>query len=148
MASGQRFLFRSIMVCALSLSIGWGIRGNFGHAFGAIGWAFGGTISYMMVIAYTHSGHWPSQVYGFACLCVIGFTWGAMGGAGTALPACLDRERLTSLFLPMLAVFAAWFLQDLVIPLVVPPQPSGSRHESVLYWYDTCWVAALVAIVA
>src|SRR6266851_5040787 len=159
MASGQRFLFRSIMVCALSLSIGWGIRGNFGHAYGAIGWAFGGTISYMMVIAYTHSGHWPSQVYGFACLCVIGFTWGAMGGAGTALPACLDRERLTSLFLPMLAVFAAWFLQDIAFAVIQRLQdlqvlhyqlivPSNMRHESVLYWYDTHWIAVLVALVA
>jgi hypothetical protein len=166
-----------VLVCALSLSLGWGIRGNFGHAygamipgalaalaaallsgrpdwwrrtayfalFGALGWAFGGTISYMQVIAYTHSGHRPSQVYGFACLCVIGFTWGALGGAGTALPACLDRRRLTELFAPMLAVFAAWFLQDLLTPLLVPPAPPGRRHESVLYWYDTSWLAALVA---
>jgi len=74
---------------AFSLSIGWGIRGNFGHEygamipgalaamaavllsgredwyrriayfafFGALGWSFGGSISYMQVIAYTHSGH-------------------------------------------------------------------------------------------
>jgi hypothetical protein len=177
MAKDGAFFFRSMVVCALSLSLGWGIRGNFGHAygamipgvlaalaavllsgredwwqragyfalFGALGWSFGGTISYMQVIAYTHSGHWPSQVYGFACLCVIGFLWGSLGGAGTALPACLDRERLTSLFAPILAVFVAWFLQDLVVPLLVPILPSGSRHESVLYWYDTCWIAALVA---
>jgi hypothetical protein len=178
--AGGSSLLKSVMVCALSLSLGWGIRGNFGHAygamipgalaalaavllsgredwwrragyfafFGALGWSFGGTISYMQVIAYTHSGHWPSQVYGFACLCVIGFLWGTLGGAGTALPACLDRERLTSLFPPTLTVFVAWFLQDLLVPLVVPPQPSRSRHESILYWYDTCWVSALVAAVA
>ena len=74
---------------ALSLSIGWGIRGNFGHEigaalpgalaamaicltagrsdwlerihffamFGAIGWSFGGSMSYMQVVSYTHSGH-------------------------------------------------------------------------------------------
>jgi hypothetical protein len=180
MANDSSSLLRSIVVCALSLSLGWGIRGNFGHAygamipgalaalaavllsgredwwrraayfalFGALGWSFGGTISYMQVIAYTHSGHWLSQVYGFACLGVIGFLWGAMGGAGTALPACLDRQRLTSLFAPVLAVFAAWFLQDLILPLILPILPSESRHESVLYWYDTCWVAALGAIVA
>lgn len=178
-ASGSS-LGKLVVVCALSQSLGWGIRGNFGHAygamipgalaalaavllsgredwwrragyfafFGALGWSFGGTISYMQVIAYTHSGHGPSQVYGFACLCVIGFLWGALGGAGTALPACLDRERLTSLFPPILTVFAAWFLQDLLVPLVVPPQPSRSRHESVLYWYDTSWLEALVAATA
>ncbi len=109
-----------ILLVALSLSIGWGIRGNYGHEtgamfpgavaaiavallsgradwqrrvaffafFGALGWAFGGSVSYMQVIAYTHSGHLPSQVYGFACLYVIGFLWGGLGGAGTALPGC------------------------------------------------------------
>src|SRR5215510_1857859 len=93
------------LLTGLSLSIGWGIRGNFGHEygamipgalaalavvlmsgrpdwwrrahyfamFGAIGWSFGGSMSYMHVIAYTHSGHWPSQLYGFACLGVLGF---------------------------------------------------------------------------
>jgi hypothetical protein len=97
MAKGPSFLFQSVLVCALSLSLDWGIRGNIGHAygamipgalavvllsgredwwrragycamFGAVGWSFGGTISYIQVLAYTHSGHWPSQVYGFACL--------------------------------------------------------------------------------
>jgi hypothetical protein len=180
MGEGRWPLSRSVVLCGLSLSLGWGIRGNFGHVygalipgalaalaaclasgredwwrragyfalFGALGWSFGGTMSYMQVIAYTHSGHWPSQLYGFACLCVIGFLWGVLGGAGTALPACLDRERLTSLFTPTLAVFAAWTLQELVLPLVVPPQPSQSRHESILYWYDTSWVEALVALAA
>jgi hypothetical protein len=169
-----------VVACALSLSIGWGIRGNFGHAygamipgalaalaavllsdrpdwwrraayfglFGALGWAFGGTISYMWVIAYTHSGHLPSQVYGFACLAVIGFTWAALGGAGTALPACLDRERLTSLFPPLLVVLTAWLLENLLVPLLVPLLPGARRHESPLYWYDTCWLEALLAIVA
>jgi hypothetical protein len=171
---------RMVVVCALALSVGWGIRGNFGHEygalipgalaalaavvlsgredwgrraayfglFGALGWSFGGSISYMVVIAYTHSGHLPSQVYGFACLAVIGFAWGALGGAGTALPACLDRGRLTALFPPMLAVFAAWCLQDLVVPWVERLEAAERRHESFLYWYDTDWLAALLAIVA
>ncbi len=177
---------KMILLGALSLSIGWGIRGNFGHEygamipgalaaiavvlasgredwwrrvgyfgmFGALGWSFGGSISYMMVIAYTHSGHSESQLYGFACLAVIGFIWGALGGAGTALPACLDRERLTEMFVPILAVFAAWFLQDLSVPSLERALSGGvvrtgdDRHESPLYWFDTDWIAALLAILA
>jgi hypothetical protein len=173
-------ILRTALLSGLSLSIGWGIRGNFGHEygamipgalasialalmsgrtdwwrriayfglFGALGWSFGGSISYMQVIAYTHSGHLPSQVYGFACLFVIGFTWAALGGAGTALPACLDRERLTSLFPPLLAVLVAWTLQDFLVPLVEHVESAAHRHESFLYWYDTDWIAALLAIVA
>jgi hypothetical protein len=126
----------------------WWRRVAYFGMFGAIGWSFGGSISYMWVIAYTHSGHLPSQVYGFACLFVIGFAWGALGGAGTALPACLDRERLTELFAPVLAVFFAWFLKGLIVPLFDAIPPGDARHESALYWYDTAWLAALVAVIA
>src|SRR6185295_5375313 len=135
------------LATALSLSVGWGIRGNFGHEygamipgalaamaavllagredwwrrvgyfgfFGALGWSFGGSISYMQVIGYTHSGDSVSVAYGFASLFVIGFLWAAFGGVGTALPACLNREQLTEFFIPLTAVFAAWCLQDLAI---------------------------------
>ncbi len=178
MESGWRTLFRSATLCGLSLSLGWGIRGNFGHAhgamipgalaalaavlvsdrqdwwrrsayfamFGAIGWAFGGRMSYMQVIAYTHSGHAPSQLYGFACLCVIGFLWAFLGGAWTALPACLDRDRLTRLVAPVLAVLAAWFVKNLVLTFIFPQPDERHRHESRLYWYDTSWLDALVAL--
>ena len=76
-----------LLLTALSVSIGWGIRGQFGHeygaalagalggmsvallsgrpdwwrrvhffaALGAIGWAFGGNMSYIKTLAYTHS---------------------------------------------------------------------------------------------
>jgi hypothetical protein len=168
----------ALLLTALSLSIGWGIRGNFGHEFGAmipgalaamacvllsgrddwwrrvayfamfgaLGWSFGGSMSYMQVVAYTHSGHSASVLYGFACLFVIGFLWAALGGAGTALPACLGRDRLTELFAPLSAVFLAWWLQEAL------GEPAWHRFLAPrgysLDWYDTDWLAALLAIVA
>jgi hypothetical protein len=167
-----------VFLVGLSLSIGWGIRGNFGHEygamipgalaglaavllarrsdwyprcaffafFGALGWSFGGSISYMQVIAYTHSGHSGSVLYGFACLFVIGFLWAAMGGAGTALPACLSRDSLTEFFTPLTVVFVGWILQDIIVARWYTD--SEYRQNSPLYWYDTDWVAALVAIAA
>ncbi len=160
-----------LVLTALSLSIGWGIRGNFGHEFGAmiagalaaiavaitsgrddwrrrvaffgmfgaLGWSFGGSISYMQVVAYTHSGHSPSVLYGFANLFVIGFLWAAMGGAGTALPACLDRERLTRLFAPITAVLLAWWFQEDWL------EPWLANQGYDLDWYDTDWLGALTA---
>src|SRR5438128_835551 len=148
------------ILTALALSVGWGIRGNFGHEygamipgalaamaaallagredwwrrvayfgfFGALGWSFGGSISYMQVIGYTHSGHSPSVLYGFACLFVIGFLWAAIGSAGTALPALLDRERLTEFFVPLSVVFAAWWIQAGAVGLV-ETHSSDFRHE-------------------
>jgi hypothetical protein len=162
------------VLTALSLWLGWGIRGNFGHEygamipgalaamaavllsgradwqsriayfamFGALGWSFGGSISYMQVVAYTHSGDSQSVLYGFACLFVIGFMWAAMGGAGTALAAVVDQSFLDSMFLPMGVVFALWWLQGVAI------EPLMSAQGFNLFWYDTDWVAATLAVLA
>jgi hypothetical protein len=161
------------VVTSLSLSLGWGIRGNFGHEygamvpgalaalaavllsgrgdwhrravdfalFGALGWSFGGSMSYMQVVAYTHSGHAPSVLYGFACLFVIGFLWAAMGGAGTALPAVADRSFLSALFVPMGVVFFLWWLQGVAI------EPWLRHRGYQLDWFDTDWLAALLALI-
>jgi hypothetical protein len=162
------------VLTALSLWLGWGIRGNFGHEygamipgalaamaavllsgrddwqrrlvyfamFGALGWSFGGSISYMQVVAYTHSGDSASVLYGFGCLFVIGFLWAALGGAGTALPAVVDQTFLDALFFPMGVVFTLWWLQGVAI------EPLLRQQGFKLFWYDTDWLAATLALVA
>ncbi|SOD92559.1 hypothetical protein SAMN06269250_4040 [Spirosoma fluviale] len=176
-----------MLLSGLALSIGWGIRGNFGHEygaafagclaaivvpllsgradwrqrvlyfafFGAIGWGFGGSISYMQVIAYTQSGHTATQWFGYVGLFYIGFLWAALGGAGTALAAVAKREQLVQLVKPILFLFGIWFLQDLVEdPLVewlqagLPADHTWSRHKSPLYWLDADYLAALFALLA
>lgn len=161
------------LAAALSLWLGWGIRGNFGHEYGAmipgalaalavclmsgrpdwharavefamlgaLGWSFGGSMSYMQVVAYTHSGHSPSVLYGFACLFVIGFLWAAPGGAATATAALAHRRFLADLLLPMTIVFALWWLQGAAIA------PALESRGYRLDWFDTDWLAALLAIV-
>src|SRR5260370_35819863 len=101
-----------LLLAGLSVSIGWVVRGQCGHEygaalagalggmvvallsgrpdwvrrvhyfamFGAIGWAFGGSMSYMKALAYTHSSDPATLLYGFGCLFVIGFAWAAPGG--------------------------------------------------------------------
>ena len=173
-SSDRRLGVAYYVLIAFSLSIGWGIRGNFGHEygamiagalsamamvlmagradwdrriayfalFGALGWSFGGSMSYMKVIAYTHSGHSPSVLYGYVSPFVIGFLWAAPGGAFTALPAFADRDRLTELFAPMSAVFVTWWVQEVwIVPWLV-----SKGYE--LNWFDTDWLGVLLAIVA
>ncbi len=171
--------WQMVLLGGLSLSLGWGIRGNFGHEygaaipgalasmavvlmsgradwwpriayfamFGALGWSFGGSMSYMQVVSYTHSGRSTSILYGFANLFVIGFLWAALGGAGTALPAFLNREHLTLFFVPLIAIFIGWAIQAILVDRFFSVQPMR-RHENPLYWYDTDWLATLVAFVA
>jgi hypothetical protein len=138
-------ILAAIAAVALSGRPDWRRRVAYFAFFGALGWSFGGSMSYMHVIGYTHSGHSLSVLYGFACLFVIGFLWAALGGAGTALPAFLDRDRLTSLFAPITWVFVAWLGQDL-LEWAWLAGDRAYRHEDVLYWYDTDWVAAWLAL--
>ncbi|MVM38115.1 hypothetical protein GO730_11860 [Spirosoma sp. HMF3257] len=179
--------WQSVLLGGLSLSIGWGIRGNFGHEygaafagclaaivialvsgrsdwqqrvlyfafFGAIGWGFGASVSYMQVIAYTMSGQSATQLYGYAALFYIGFLWAGLGGAGTTLAAVAERERLVKLFKPILFVFGIWFLQDLIEDPIAHALQSGikldhtaSRHKSPLYWFDADYLAASTALLA
>lgn len=181
----------SILLAGIALSIGWGIRGNFGHEagammpgalaaiavcllsgredwrdrvaffafFGAIGWGFGGSISYMHTVSYTHSGNGPSQLYGYGANFVVGFLWAGIGGAGMALAATMDRERLTALFKPMLFLLAGWvFLLLFNSPLFaglgefLAHRTGGDstlvmdRHEKPFYWLDSDWLSTLTAL--
>lgn len=181
----QSFRAGTLLLVGLSLSIGWGIRGNFGHEygaafagslaaitvcllsgrqdwrervlyfafFGALGWGFGGSVSYMQVISYTESGHFASQWYGYTCLFIIGFLWASLGGAGTALAAVADRRSLEQLFRPLLCVFASWLLLDLIEDPVsnylqskIQFDNTWSRHKSPLYWFDSDYLAAFFAL--
>lgn len=168
---------RALLFVGLSLSIGWGIRGNYGHqwgaalpgalsamaaviisgredwmrrvayfgVFGAMGWGVGAAMAYMVVIAYTHSGQSASVLYGFCCLCIIGFLWGAFGGIGTALPAFLTREKLTQFFVPLALLFFAWWLENLFEAHFIDTNPLYAKH-SPMDWYDTDWTSALLAL--
>lgn len=142
----RNITWQFIVLAGLSLSIGWGIRGQFGHEYGAgmagslgclaiavlsgredwqrraayfamfggIGWAFGGSMAYMKVVAYTHSPDAATSLYGFANMFVLGFLWAAPGGTGCALPAYLSREDLTEFFHPISAAIVGWFLRDML----------------------------------
>lgn len=175
----------SVFLIGLSLSIGWGIRGNFGHEygaafagclaaiagallsgrddwrervpwfalFGALGWGFGASQSYMQVLSYSESGHAVSQWFGYVSLFYMGFLWAAMGGAGTAFAAVASRDQIIRIFKPMLFVFGAWLLLDIIEDPVARWLQSGvafddtlTRHKNPLYWFDADYLAAFFAL--
>lgn len=176
----------SVLLIGIALSIGWGIRGNFGHEygaafagclaaiaaavlsgredwrekvgffalFGAIGWGFGATQSYMQVISYTQSGDTASQWFGYLALFYIGFLWAAMGGAGTSLAAVASRERISKMVVPLLFVFGVWFLLDWIedplgkwLEEGVQFDSNWSRHKNPLYWFDSDYLPAIFALI-
>lgn len=134
------------LLTGLSVSICWGVRGQFGHEYGAalagaiggmtiallsgredwrarihyfaflgaVGFGFGGAMSYMKTIAYTHSSDSLTSLYGFACVFLLGLIWAAPAGAGIAVAAYFSREELTKFFVPISAVFLSWYAHDAV----------------------------------
>ncbi len=184
------FRTSSVLVVLLSLSIGWGIRGNYGHEagamipgalaavaaalmsgredwrrrvpffafFGALGWAFGGSISYMLPPSYTETGQLATQVYGFVATFFEAFLWAGLGGAATAYAAVEDREKLTAIFRPLLWVFGFWAVQYLVqdtpfdfqnrLLAAFGADRTDFRQRDPLYWLDSEWLEAVLALVA
>ena len=175
----------TIFLVGIALSIGWGIRGNFGHEygaefagalgaiavallsgredwrsrvpyfafFGALGWGFGASQSYMQVLSYSESGHLSSQWYGYLAIFFIGFMWAALGGAGTAFAAVAPREKLVHIFKPFLFIVGAYIILGLIEdPLARWLQPGASfdtnsfRHKNPLYWFDAYYLQACFAL--
>ncbi|HNG31371.1 MAG TPA: hypothetical protein PK012_16755, partial [Blastocatellia bacterium] len=161
---------RLVALTALSMSVGWGLRGDYGHEAGAmmpgallglalclaagrsdwlqraptvaaacaIGWAFGGQMSYGIVIGYTADSAWANVLYGYANLFIIGALWGAVGAGILSLSLTLRRAELDAFVAPLLAVYAGWKLLDF----------SGVTDWMETRWnpYDTDWVAASSAL--
>jgi hypothetical protein len=159
-----------VILTALSMSVGWGLRGDYGHEAGAmmpgalfglalclvagradwvrrsatiaalcaIGWAFGGQMSYGIVIGYTASAAFADVLYGYASLFLIGALWGTIGAGILGLSLTLRRSELDAFVGPLIAVYAGWKLLDF----------SGATAWLEGRWslYDTDWVAASSAL--
>lgn len=164
----------SFLVVALAHSIGWGIRGNFGHEYGAmipgavsalalcvalpwpylhervalvglagaVGWSFGGSMSYGQLTGMTSTETLAHAAYGFAMLGVIGFLWALVGGAAVGLAVRWPRSGVASFVAPLICVFAAWAVLDLVASLM------AEATLGRLSWWDTDWLGVLVALLA
>jgi hypothetical protein len=105
---------------------------------GAVGWAFGGQMSYGQIAGYTASSSIADVAYGYGCLLVIGALWAGTGSAILALSVTKSRSYLESFAGPLIALWLVWFAMDL----------SGLTAWLVKSWYlnDTDWFAALSAL--
>lgn len=160
---------RLITLAALSMSVGWGLRGDYGHEAGAmmpgalfglavclaagrkdwleraptlaaicaIGWAFGGQMSYGIVIGYTASSTFANVAYGYAGLFLIGALWGAVGAGLLGLGLTLRRSEIDAVVGPLLAVYLGWKLLEWT--------GLEARLDALWNPYDTDWIAAAAA---
>jgi hypothetical protein len=128
-----------LSICLASGRRDWWRRSSIMAMCGAIGWAFGGQMSYGLVTGYTASFSLPDVVYGYACLFVIGGLWAGIGSAILALSVTKPRSYLERFAGPLVVLWVTWLIMDL----------SGLTAWMVKNWYlnDTDWFAALSALV-
>jgi hypothetical protein len=161
-----------VILAGLAMSLGWGIRGDYGHEAGAmipgallglsiclasgredwwrraslmgmcgaIGWAFGGQMSYARITGYTVSSSLPDVFYGYASLFLIGGLWAGIGSAILALSVTQPARYLERFARPLAALWLVWFVLSL----------SGTTSWLSDRWSlnDTDWVGATSALAA
>jgi hypothetical protein len=127
-----------LAICLASGRQDWWQRSTIMAMCGAIGWAFGGQMSYGRVIGYTASSSLPDVSYGYASLFLIGGLWGGTGAAILSLSVTESRSYLERFAGPLVALWLVWFAMDL----------SGLTGRLAETWYlnDTDWIAASSAL--
>ena len=127
-----------LSICLASGRRDWWHRSTIMAFCGAVGWAFGGQMSYGLIIGYTASSSMPDVAYGYGCLFLIGGLWAGIGSAILALSVTQSRSYLESFAGPLAALWLVWFAMDL----------SGLTGWLAETWYlnDTDWFAALSAL--
>ena len=127
-----------LAICLASGRPDWWRRMTIMAFCGAVGWAFGGQMSYGIVVGYTAASSLPDVAYGYACLFLIGGLWAGIGSAILSLSITKSRSYLESFAGPLVALWLVWFAMDL----------SGLTDWLAETWYlnDTDWFAALSAL--
>ncbi|MHC4170293.1 MAG: hypothetical protein ACYSWQ_25405, partial [Planctomycetota bacterium] len=128
-----------LAICLGSGREDWWQRSTIMAMCGAIGWAFGGQMSYGRVIGYTASWSLPDVTYGYACLFLIGGLWGGIGAGVLSLSVTESRSYLERFAGPLIVLGLTWIGMDL-----------SGRTEAlaeIFYLNDTDWIAASSALI-
>lgn len=128
-----------LSICLASGRRDWWQRATIMAMCGAVGWAFGGQMSYGKVIGYTASSSLPDVAYGYASLYLIGGLWAGIGSAILALSVTQPRSYLESFACPLVILWLVWFTMDL----------TGLTAWLAQTWSfnDTDWYAASSALI-
>jgi hypothetical protein len=127
-----------LAICLAARRADWWPRASLLAMAGAIGWAFGGQMSYAMVVGYTVSTSYLDVAYGYGCLFLIGLLWSGIGSAVLALGLTEQRSRLERVAGPLIAFYLVWLFLHW----------SGLTRELSRRWplHDTDWVTALATL--
>jgi hypothetical protein len=135
-----------LALCAASGRADWYRRAAIAGLFGAIGWAWGGTLSYMEQTLYALSGSFPDVLYGYTILFFFGALWAGIGAAVLGLALTEPISVLETLIRPFAAVSAA-FLFIYLIFFFRPSWADAMETLSVRQFHRTVWLGSAIALV-
>ncbi|TWU14867.1 hypothetical protein CA54_37370 [Symmachiella macrocystis] len=136
-----------MMLCLGSGRLDWQRRAAVVGLFAAVGWAWGGSMSYMEQTFYVLSDSYPDVLYGFAVLFFIGGLWAGCGGALLGLGLTESRSELASLTRVFIVVCLLYFAAFLDL-LLVPAHRDAYITFTVKHMHNGDWLSATLTLVA
>jgi hypothetical protein len=135
----------------LTLSLGsgrsdWQKRAAIAGLLGSIGWAWGGSLSYMEQTLYALSGSFPDVLYGYVMLFFLGALWAGIGAGILGLAWTEPIFVLEGLIRPFTAV-SAGLLATYLCFFFKPAWAESLETLSVRQFHRTAWLGAAITLV-
>ena len=114
-----------------------------------IGWAFGGSSSYGLLVGYTLKESLSTSVYGYFALMIVGALYSSIGCGLYGLALTQRRSFLENSLWPLAITYLVWLALDWAgvtawgLSLV---QKDPNFPEATHWLFDTVWVYALASL--
>jgi hypothetical protein len=132
-------------ICLASGRPDWVRRTAVAGLFAAVGWAWGGSMSYMEQTFYTVSDSFPDVLYGYSVLFFEGALWAGIGGGALGLALTLPRSELDRLARPI-AVLGAVYLAIFLFLFFNHTAKDLYDRISAQHFHDGDFFATLIAL--
>ena len=135
-----------LVLCLGSGRLDWHRRSVVAGLFAAVGWSWGGSLSYMEQTLYALSDSFPDVLYGYTMLFFLGGLWAGIGGAVLGLALTEPRSELERLVRPFTAICVAFLIGYLYF-FFVDDHKQAYETVTVRHFHDGDWLPALIALV-
>jgi hypothetical protein len=134
-----------LVLCLGSGRLDWFRRTAVAGLLAAIGWAWGGSFSYMEQTLYALSDSFPDVLYGYTMLFFLGGLWAGIGGGALGLAFTESRSELERLLRPFVAVCAVFFLVHLYF-FFMPEHREAYATITVVHFHNGDWLSATLTL--
>lgn len=136
-----------LSLCLASGRPDWYRRSAVASLFCAVGYAWGGSLTFMEYTFYVSSYSLPTVYYAYAGIFFVGAMWSGLGCGSLGLALTLPRSRLAALVRPF-ATLCLVYLAAYIFFSFNPDTKRAFELYTAEHWHDGEWFAALLALFA